>query len=200
MGAEGSSGYTVGIDTGGTFTDLVAFDPVTGAMTTFKTPSVPSNPGQALIDAIGGSGIGYGDIASLVHGTTVATNALIERKGARVAFLVTSGHEDIPYIQRINRKTLYDLRWRKPIPLLKNRRDSLGVHERLSSRGEELIPLDEAQIVGLCAQIRERDIEAVAICLLFSYVNPAHEMAVKQIIERELPGLPCSRMKRRSAR
>src|SRR4051794_10235730 len=118
-------GYLIGIDTGGTFTDLVAYNSDTGEMTTFKTPSVPSQPGQALLDAIDGAGIPVEKIAILVHGTTVATNALIERTGARVGFLVTAGHEDIPYIQRINRKTLYDLFWQKPKPLLKSRRDSL---------------------------------------------------------------------------
>src|SRR6266511_4017011 len=100
---EPRAGHLLGIDTGGTFTDLVAYDPVTGAISTFKTPSVPSRPGQALLDAIAGAGLPMTDIGGLVHGTTVATNALIERTGARVGFLVTAGHEDIPYIQRINR-------------------------------------------------------------------------------------------------
>src|SRR5262245_46622648 len=109
--SESTGGYLLGIDTGGTFTDLVAYDPATGAISTFKTPSVPSRPGQALLDAIEGANLPMRDVGGLVHGTTVATNALIERTGARVGFLVTAGHEDIPYIQRINRKTLYDLFW-----------------------------------------------------------------------------------------
>ncbi len=106
----------------------------TGAITTFKTPSVPSRPGQALLNAIAGAESPMAGVGGLVHGTTVATNALIERTGARVGFLVTAGHEDIPYIQRINRKTLYDLFWQKPKPLLTSRRDSLGVPERLGLR------------------------------------------------------------------
>ena len=120
-------GFQVGIDTGGTFTDLVAYDPDTGRIVTYKTPSVPSQPGQALLNALNGAEIDLSLIGGLVHGTTVATNALIERTGARVGFLTTAGHEDIPYIQRINRKTLYDLHWQKPKPLLKSRRDSIGV-------------------------------------------------------------------------
>ena len=101
----------LGIDTGGTFTDLVAFDESTGKLSTYKTPSVAAKPGQALFNAIAGSGVPVAAISELVHGTTVCTNALIERTGARVGFLTTLGHEDIPYIQRINRKTLYDLQW-----------------------------------------------------------------------------------------
>jgi N-methylhydantoinase A len=191
MSAE-TTGRLLGIDTGGTFTDLVAYDPATGAIVTYKTPSVPSSPGQALLDAIGGATIPMGEIGGLVHGTTVATNALIERTGARVGFLVTAGHEDIPYIQRINRKTLYDLRWQKPKPLLKSRRDSLGVPERIGAEGQVIRPLEEAVVRALCAELRANGVEAVAICLLFAYVNPAHEVRVKQIVEEELPGLPVS--------
>ena len=187
-----SAGYSIGIDTGGTFTDLVAYDPSTGEITTFKTPSVPSAPGQALLDAISGAEISMGDVGELVHGTTVATNALIERTGARVGFLVTQGHEDIPYIQRINRKTLYDLRWQKPRPLLQSRRDSIGVPERIGAEGQVIRPLDVAAIADLCRELREHEVQAVAICLLFAYVNPDHEQQVKAIVERELPGVPVS--------
>ena len=113
-----AGGVRVGIDTGGTFTDLVAFHPESGELTTSKTPSVPAEPGRALTDAISAADIRPGAIASLVHGTTVGTNALIERTGARVLLFATAGHEDMPYIQRINRKVLYDLRWAKPKPLV----------------------------------------------------------------------------------
>src|SRR5262249_15796461 len=95
--------YIVGIDTGGTFTDLVPYHIQSEKLTTAKTPSVPRNPGQALLNAIEAANVEIGEIAALVHGTTVGTNALIERKGARVLLFVTAGHEDIPYIQRINR-------------------------------------------------------------------------------------------------
>ncbi|HKG25885.1 MAG TPA: hydantoinase/oxoprolinase family protein, partial [Thermomicrobiales bacterium] len=187
-----TTGHLLGIDTGGTFTDLAAYDPTTGAITTFKTPSVPSRPGQALLNAIEGAGLPMPAIGGLVHGTTVATNALIERTGARVGFLVTAGHEDIPYIQRINRKTLYDLFWQKPKPLLRSRRDSLGVPERLASDGRVLRPLDEEALACQCRVLKEHGVEAVAICLLFAYVNPEHEARARQIVERELPGIPIS--------
>jgi N-methylhydantoinase A len=186
------NGYLIGIDTGGTFTDLVAYDPSSGDIVTFKTPSVPSSPGQALLNAIGGAEIPMGDVGGLVHGTTVATNALIERTGARVGFLVTQGHEDIPYIQRINRKTLYDLRWQKPKPLLQSRRDAAGVPERIGAEGQVIRELDEDAVVRQCAVLKANGVEAIAICLLFAYVNPEHEARVKAIVERELPGIPVS--------
>jgi N-methylhydantoinase A len=182
----------VGIDTGGTFTDLVAFDPQTGQLSTFKTPSVPAKPGQALLNAINGAELPVERIGGLVHGTTVATNALIERTGAPVGLLTTAGHEDIPYIQRINRKTLYDLHWQKPRPLLTSRRDSLGVPERIGSEGQVLRPLDEAALVEQCRTLKSNGVEAVAICLLFAYVNPDHELLAKCIVDRELPGVPIS--------
>lgn len=190
--ADGSGRVLVGIDTGGTFTDLVAFDLGSGRISTSKTPSVPGQPGQALINAIEAAELSMPGISGLVHGTTVGTNALIERTGARVLLLVTVGHEDIPYIQRINRKTLYDLRWQKPRPLLRSRQDSVGVEERVGAEGQVIRKLDIAALVAACRELRERPIEAVAISLLFSYINPEHERQVREVVERELPGLPIS--------
>src|ERR671910_1034441 len=190
--AEPGGRFLVGIDTGGTFTDLVAYDVDSGTLSTSKTPSVPSQPGQALLNAVQAADLAMSDIAGLVHGTTVATNALIERTGARVLLLVTAGHEDIPYIQRINRKTLYDLRWQKPKPLLTSRRDSVGVQERVGAEGQVIRPLDVEALSKTCQELRERPVEAVAISLLFSYVNPEHERQVREVVARELPGLPIS--------
>lgn len=184
--------YLVGIDTGGTFTDLVAYDLETGELHTSKTPSVPSQPGLALRNAIEGAELLPEKIAGLVHGTTVGTNALIERTGARVALFITAGHEDIPYIQRINRQTLYDLRWQKPRPLLATRRDSVGVAERIGAEGQVIRPLDVPALEAVCREVRKRPIESVAICLLFAYVNPEHERLVRDVVAGELPGLPIS--------
>ena len=184
--------FLVGIDTGGTFTDLVAYDLATGDLLTAKTPSVPAQPGQALLDAVQDAALPMGEIAGLVHGTTVGTNALIERTGSRVLLLVTAGHEDIPYIQRINRKTLYDLRWVKPKPLLTSRNDSVGVLERIGAEGQVIRPLDVEALVAVCQELRTRPIEAIAISLLFSYVNTEHEQQVREIVARELPGIPIS--------
>src|SRR5918994_7983051 len=190
--AEPGGRFLVGIDTGGTFTDLVAYDLDSGTLSTSKTPSVPSQPGHALLNAVQAADLAMADIAGLVHGTTVATNALIERTGARVLLLVTAGHEDIPYIQRINPKTLYDLRWQKTKPLLTSRRDSVGVPERVGSQGQIIRTLDVDALVAMCRELQDRPIEAVAISLLFSYVNPEHERQVRDVVARQLPGLPIS--------
>ncbi len=187
-----AAGVQVGIDTGGTFTDLAAFDPATGRIVTVKTPSMPSEPGSALVNALAAANLDPASVEGLIHGTTVATNALIERTGARVTLLISAGHEDVPYIQRINRQTLYNLRWQKPRPLLRSRRDSIGVEERLDSHGRVVIPLDRAALEQTCRALAVSEPEAVAICFLFSYVNPEHELEAKAIVERVLPGVPVS--------
>src|SRR5438132_8747229 len=185
-------GLVIGIDTGGTFTDMVVFDPATGHVDSLKTSSTPSTPGRAIVNALDEGGVAPAAIETFTHGTTVGTNALIERTGARVAFVTTAGFEDTPYIQRINRKVLYDLRWRKPEPLVASRRLCLGVEERLSSSGEEIRPLDEEQVRTLAGAIRDSGAEAAAVCLLFAYVNTEHEERVKRILEAELGDFPVS--------
>ena len=128
-------GLVVGIDTGGTFTDMVVFDPATGEVDSLKTSSTPATPGQAIVNALDEGGVAAAELETFTHGTTVGTNALIERTGCKVAFVTTKGFEDTPYIQRINRKVLYDLRWTKPQPLVASRRLCLGLEERLDSAG-----------------------------------------------------------------
>jgi N-methylhydantoinase A len=185
-------GLAIGIDTGGTFTDMVVLDRETGRIASLKTSSTPQEPGDAILNALTEGGIEGPQVQSFTHGTTVGTNALIERTGCRVAFLTTSGFEDTPYIQRINRKVLYDLRWRKPVPLVGSRRMCLGVGERLDAAGNEIRPLDDAEVRALAREIRASGAEAVAVCLLFSYVNTEHEERVKRILADELGDLPIS--------
>ena len=139
-------GLVIGIDTGGTFTDMVVLDPATGRIDSLKTSSMPSTPGQAIVNALDEGGVAAGEIERFTHGTTVGTNALIERTGCRVAFVTTKGFEDTPFIQRINRKVLYDLRWSKPEPLVASRRLCLGLDERLDASGAEIRPVDEAEV------------------------------------------------------
>ena len=185
-------GLVIGIDTGGTFTDMVVFDPATGHIDALKTSSTPGAPGQAIVNALDEGGVAAAEIETFTHGTTVGTNALIERTGCSVAFVTTKGFEDTPFIQRINRKVLYDLQWRKPEPLVASRRLCLGLDERLDAEGTEIRPVDEGEVRELCRTIRESGAEAVAVCLLFSYVSTAHEEQVKQIFEEELAGVPVS--------
>ncbi|MBW2024790.1 MAG: hydantoinase/oxoprolinase family protein [Deltaproteobacteria bacterium] len=187
----------IGIDTGGTFTDLVAVDEITGEIITSKMPSTPSDPIIGILETIHSSEITPERLArsQFIHGTTVLTNCLIERKGARINLLITKGFQDIPYIQRINRKFHYDLQWEKPIPLVR-RRDTLGVAERLNYKGEKVIPLTQAEIERVIRHLKQKakkeNSEAVAVCFLFSYVNAEHEKMILREMKKRFPEMPIS--------
>ena len=189
--------HRIGIDTGGTFTDLVAIEESTGRIITAKRPSTPRDPIAGILETIRNSEINRDQLATsqLIHGTTVLTNCLIERDGARLTLVITKGFEDIPYIQRIIRKSHYDLQWEKPTPLVR-KRDTIGVSERLNYKGETLIPLKRVEIERvirrLKREIKKENTEAVAVCFLFSYVNPEHEETLATEIRKQLPGLPVS--------
>jgi N-methylhydantoinase A len=185
-------GLHVGIDTGGTFTDLIALDPDAGTLIARKTSSRPDAPGRAIVTAFSEGGIPPANVERFTHGTTVGTNALIERNGCRVGLLTTEGFEDTPFIQRINRRVLYDLAWTKPVPLVASRSLCLGVRERVAANGDTVIPVDEDQVRAACRRLREGGAEAVAICLLFSYVSTEHEEAVARIVAEELGDVPVS--------
>ncbi|EDP76245.1 hydantoinase/oxoprolinase family protein [Hydrogenivirga sp. 128-5-R1-1] len=159
----------VGVDTGGTFTDFVFFKE--GSLEVLKVLSTPHNPAEAVLkglESIGGQG------RRVVHGSTVATNALLERKGARTAFVTNRGFEDILEIGRQNRERLYDLHYRRPAPLIP-RELRLGVGGRVNHRGEIIEELPLKDVDALVDRLRELGVESVAVCLLHSYANPAHE-------------------------
>src|SRR5918993_4635589 len=187
----------LGIDTGGTFTDLIGIDDVTGELVVAKTPSTPSRPVDAIMSAIAQSGTGTDALEAISIGTTVATNALLQRNGATVIFVTTQGFEDIPHIQRMNRKYHFSLKWTKPKPLVE-RRNCLGVTERLDFHGRTLIPLTDEALEDLAGRVATRLSDypegdtAIAICLLFSYVNPAHELRLREFLEGRFPGVPVS--------
>src|SRR5260370_37145658 len=109
-------GLVVGIDTGGTFTDMVVLDTATGRIDSLKTSALPSSPGQAIVNALDEGGVAATEVETFTHGTTVGTNALIDRTGCKLPVATTKGFEDTPFIQRINRKVLYDMRWQNPEP------------------------------------------------------------------------------------
>lgn len=185
-------GVRVGIDTGGTFTDLVAVDE-SGQWSLSKVPSDPVDPVAAISAALESGGLTPEDVDFAVVGTTIGINAVITRNGAPVIYVTTKGFEDIPYIQRINRKSHYDFSWEKPTPLVR-RRDCLGVVERLDEEGRPLTPLD---LDDLVAQLDERlgahaEQPAVAICFLFSYLNPEHEIAAREALQERFPDLAVS--------
>ncbi|MEA2511449.1 MAG: N-methylhydantoinase [Thermomicrobiales bacterium] len=187
----------IGIDTGGTFTDLIGVDEATNRLVIAKTPSTPRRPVEAVMNAIENSGVTNDAIAALSIGTTVATNALLTRRGANVIYVTTAGFEDIPHIQRMNRKLHFSLKWRKPKPLVE-RRNCLGVVERLDFHGRVLIPLEVATLEALATDIEARRTEypegslAIAVCLLFSYVNPDHELRLRDFLRNRFPDIPVS--------
>jgi N-methylhydantoinase A len=187
----------IGIDTGGTFTDFIGLDDQTNQLVIAKTPSTPKRPVEAVMSAIERSGVPTDAISALSIGTTVATNALLTRRGANVLYVTTAGFEDIPYIQRMNRKHHFSLNWRKPTPLVE-RRNCLGIIERLDFHGRVVTPLTDAALDTLVDEIAERqtlyppDSLAIAVCLLFSYVNPAHELAIRDHLQERFPEIPVS--------
>jgi N-methylhydantoinase A len=187
----------VGIDTGGTFTDLIGLDDSTNELVLGKTPSTPSEPVEAIINALNTSGVALKEIEFLILGTTVATNALLQRQGAEVLFVTTKGFEDVPYIQRMNRRYHYSLEWTKPRPLVKHR-NCIAVRERVDHRGKVRVPLTGETLEMVAAAVAARLVGcdparvAVAVCLLFSYINPEHELRVGEFLHARFPTLPIS--------
>lgn len=177
---KNNSSLRIGIDIGGTFTDFVVFDPRIKQINTFKLLSTPANPALAVLAGLNQIFSDRSDKpATIVHGSTVATNALLEYKGARTALISTTGFKDILQIGRQNRPSLYDLDVRLPVPLV--REDLLyEVPERVLHTGEVLKALDSAQVQALTQDIKACDAEAVAICLLFSFLHPEHEKMIAQ--------------------
>lgn len=183
----------IGADIGGTFTDVVLETPQrrhsTKILTTYDAPERALLDGVAqLLDEVG---IAPGDVDLIVHGTTLATNALIERRGAATALLTTEGFRDVLELGTESRFDQYDIGMEKPQPLVP-RALRIGVPERLAVDGEELLPLDEDAVRAAAALFRERGIESVAIAFLHSYVNAAHEQAAAAILRDAMPGVSLS--------
>lgn len=180
----------IGVDAGGTFTDLCLFEEGSGRIAVAKLPSTPADPSIAILNGITEILSQEGDVASdvsyLAHGTTVATNALIQHAGARTGLITTEGFRDLLELGRQRRPDLYDLQVDKPRPLVP--RDlRLEVPERTSSDGRVARPLDTGAVVAAARALKARGVESVAVCLLYSYLNPGHERQVKEILHRELP-------------
>ena len=180
MSGVNSEASTIAIDTGGTFTDIILA--VAGHAFVLKVPSTPDDPARAALDgirAILAQAPERPSAQALIHGSTVATNALLERKGARIALITNAGFEDVIEIGRQNRPQLYALTGTRPAPLVE-RALRLGIRGRLDHDGGEIEGIDEAELRALRERVRDAD--AVAICLLHSYANPEHEIAVENAL------------------
>lgn len=185
------SRYKVSIDIGGTFTDLVVHDEVGGRAFTGKVLSTPHNPAEGVITGLTTVLDDPREIGFLVHGTTVGLNAFLERRGARVLLITTEGFKDVYTIARGDRKELRALRYRKPTPLVPPS-DIHTVRERIRWDGTVQEPLHTEDLEPIIEKIQAEGIRAVAVCFLHSYVNPEHELAVREILTQRLPGVSVS--------
>jgi N-methylhydantoinase A len=177
----------IGVEVGGTFTDLVAIDG--DKVTVIKVPSTPKNPDEGAFNALIASGIALDQIEDLAHGSTVATNAVLERKGFLTAFVTTRGFKDILALQRHGRSNIYDLAYQKPVPVV-SRADTFEVSERMLADGVAQHPLDLDEVKSnLIPALSAGKYEAVAICLINSYVNPSHETQLRDFIADQLSDL-----------
>jgi N-methylhydantoinase A len=176
----------IGVDIGGTFTDLVGYRH--GELVLSKTLTTPANPTDGVARALDLADTRLGEIDEFLHGSTIAINTVLERSGVVTALITTEGFRDVYEIGRGNRPDAFDIQFRRPRPLVP--RDLRHeVRERLNARGEVLVPLDEAQVLALGAQLVAAGIESVAVCLLHAYANPVHERAVGRLLRDAFPGL-----------
>ncbi len=181
----------VATDIGGTFTDVVVYDPEGGKYTTAKAPSRHDDLAGGVLDALELVVDNAPAIGSFVHGSTVGLNAFLQRRGERVILLATRGAGDVYHIARGNRLDMYNIRYRKPAPLLP-RRDIISIGGRLDFVGNELAPLDQDDLAEAAQRIRSEGVSSVAVAFLFSYLNPEHELAAARFLTERLPGVSIS--------
>ncbi|NQX95557.1 MAG: hydantoinase/oxoprolinase family protein, partial [Erythrobacter sp.] len=189
--------YRLGVDVGGTFTDLLLFDESTGGFWRHKTPSTPHDSSEGILNGVKAitaeAGVEAKDIAYFLHGTTVATNAVLEGKGAKVGLIVTEGYRDIMQIARsfVPGGLAAWIVWPKPQPLaaLEN---TIDVPGRMDANGQEVRPLDEDAVRAALRKLQDQGIEALTVSLINAYVNGAHEKRIGEIAAEELPGIPVS--------
>ncbi len=185
----------IGVDIGGTFTDLEIYDARTGRIAAFKLPTTPEDPSIGLINGIKGAGLKYGfrlvDVGYVLHGTTIATNAVLERKFPAGALVTTAGFEDVLEIGRHNRREVYSI-WPQPVPALIPRDRRLGIVERMTARGTVEVAITEPALADLVERLSRLDVQTIAVCLLNAYINPTHEATIGDRLSRDLPHLTIS--------
>ena len=184
--------YRVGVDIGGTFTDIVLMDE-NGGVLTKKISSSVDNYAQAIVDGLAevfeSHCLSGQDVLEVLHGTTVASNAILEHKGAKTGLIGTKGFRDVLEIRNLRMPRLYDLNWEKPAPLVE-RYLRLVVDERVNTKGEILNELDRGEAETVVDRLLEEDVEVIAVSLINSFANPKHEQILKEIIRRKAPDLP----------
>lgn len=182
---NGASPVRLAADIGGTFTDVAAFNSETGQLLFGKTLTT-ADLDSGIAQAVEKAGTRFADASIFLHGSTIVINTMLERTGAKTALVITRGFRDIYEIGRINRPDSYNLFFRKHKPLI-DRSMCFELRERLTAEGDVLTPVDESELEALCDRLKKIGVEAVAILLLHSYRNPAHEICVKQALARRLP-------------
>src|ERR1700676_4299958 len=189
-----ATSYRVGVDIGGTFTDIVLLGS-DGTIHTKKMSSSVGNYAQAIVDGLlevfRETGLSGAAIEEIRHGTTGASNAILEHKGARVGLITTKGFRDVLEIRTLRMPRLYDLTWTKPAPLVERYLRKV-VDERIGHTGKVERALDPADAERAIDALLAEGVEAIAVCLINSFANPEHELAIQQIIARKTPGLPSS--------
>ena len=184
--------YRVGVDIGGTFTDIVLMD-LNGNVLTKKISSSVDNYAQAIVDGLAEvfetHGLAGQDVLEVLHGTTVASNAILEHKGAKTGLIGTKGFRDVLEIRNLRMPRLYDLHWEKPAPLVE-RYLRLVVDERVNTKGDIITALNPVEVEAVVDRLLGEDVEVIAVSLINSFANPKHEQMVKEIIRRKAPNLP----------
>jgi N-methylhydantoinase A len=188
----------IGIDVGGTFTDLVCIDRA-GVVHTAKVSSTPDNQAIGVFSGVDALAAQYGlnarellgQTEAIVHGTTVAANIMLEFNGAKLGLLTTFGFRDIIDLRRNYKEVSFDIRYPAPEPIVR-RRYRIGITERMDSEGKPVTPLAESQVLEALDFFYGEGIESIAVCYLFSFVNPAHELRTRELISQRLPGIPVS--------
>jgi N-methylhydantoinase A len=186
----------IGVDVGGTFTDLVLADTDTGRAVVHKVPTTPEDPSVGVAEGVTGlcgiADIDPSEIDQVLHGTTIATNAVLEHRGAVTGLITTRGYRDILHIGRHQRPQHYSLMQRIPWqsrPFVQRRHRHVVSERLIPPRGDVLVPLDEEEVRAAARALRQDGVEAIAVCFLFSYLNPAHEARAKQLVLEEYPGV-----------
>ena len=187
----------IGIDVGGTFTDVILVDEKTGKFHYNKTPTTHHDLAEGVLkgleEILNIGGVSMDDIDYIIHGTTIGTNAIVEGKGAKIGLITTAGFEDVLEIRRVARpkEAAFDFGADNPPPLVP-RYLRKGIIERINSKGEEFVPLDENSVLEVILYFKEKEVEAIVVSLLFSFLNQAHEKRVAEICKREIPEIPVS--------